>query len=272
MVDTRHPKEIGTYWHRNFVNNQRAATFMECDFRYYLCNTNNASKWPGHYCRIPAIINVSKLFPNIKTVLYLDTDVSIANAMQVGIHRTLKNFDYGDFTYLTHSHNDDGVSVHYNAKVNASVITSLARFCGQYPGMANENVHIRNVHCTCMMIWRMDKNGVEIANKWLVEAKHLQSYPENHTYTYDQDAFNRMAKINISPFDIIALPHNMFSDFPFFKKACHTSWWKHNDMKYFSLSHRNKSRDHKSEDHNMNGFRHKNIVPFDYIPFFETIF
>tara|TARA_B110001452_G_scaffold148774_1_gene123852 strand:- start:409 stop:1374 length:966 start_codon:yes stop_codon:yes gene_type:complete len=263
-------EKIG-YWSANFIKNWEAARQLGCAFKFFLCvQTSPGRQWKNVYCKVPALLSVAQRWPSIEYVVQLDTDAVIRSARAGGLDTLFASLQARPFTHLAHhgaSLSDTAVDVRHEP-VNASVVTSLTRSCGLPPGLCHENRHVANLHCACIMIWRLNAHGRGLARRWMTEALDDKEphYPGGHCFTREQDAFNRIARadrlaaggVATAP-RVVGLPAAIFDEsegdraesYIFTdsvkKGGCERAWWERNSdpelLDALTISHRNK-RDH----------------------------
>lgn len=126
-------------------------------------------------------------WPSLQFAVQLDTDAVLHVAEEGGIEAVFEALRTRSLAHLAHrgaTPDDTAVEV-ARSQVNATVITSLARSCGLPPGLCNENRHVANLHCACIMLWRLDAHGRELLRRWMSEVAtpntllHVRAEPKS---------------------------------------------------------------------------------------------
>ena len=168
-----------------FWTNVVAARQLGCDYRFMWCQPSAVV--PGlqpHWCKVAALYQVMthRAWSHLREVLLIDSDVRLGqSAWSLSrVVEALGRIPLRTITYADNSPGNATLFVEEGALVaNASIITSSGYGCGFT--VKGQNM---NIHCSCMMLWRMDNPARRLAELWLRSGA---------AFEYDQNGFNNVA-------------------------------------------------------------------------------
>ena len=175
----------------NFWTNAVAARRLGCDYRFVRCrpSTGPSLRLRVHWCKVAALYQLMthRAWSHLREVLLIDADVRLGQAVW-SLDRVMETLGRTPLRALSYSQGNGTAIVQKRASVaNASVITSPGYACGlgSVIGGVRTGFETPNVHCSCMMLWRVDSLARWLAEQWLRSSS---------AFEYDQLGFNDVAR------------------------------------------------------------------------------
>lgn len=166
----------------NFWTNAAAARRMGCEYRFVWCQPSAEPSLRLHFCwcKVAALYQLmtNRAWAHLRDVLLIDSDVRLGQSAW-SWDRVVETLGQTPLRLLSYSPGNGTAVMQEGAYVaNASVVTSSGYACGLLSRFEP------NVHCSCMMLWRVDSLARRLTEMWLRSSS---------AFEWDQMGFNSVA-------------------------------------------------------------------------------